>query len=174
MEKENDRARSEARRALSETVRTLVTFVKRRDWRVKGHLTLSPSLSLSPNPSLSPSLSPNPSKSPSLSPSLSPSPSLSLALFLTQPQAQQAREGPCSVDGGGGEYQGRAGACREAGRFGRGTRGAAARRGGSVDVKPDPNPSPTPAYPGLASPRLASPGGGGGRGRAGGAVARVR
>ena len=47
MEKENERARSEARRALSETVRTLVTFVKRRDWRVEGLRTLSLSLRLS-------------------------------------------------------------------------------------------------------------------------------
>ena len=41
MEKENERARSEARRALSETVRTLVAFVKRRDWRVKEHMALA-------------------------------------------------------------------------------------------------------------------------------------
>ena len=70
MEKENERARSEARRALSETIRTLVTFLKRRDWRVDGHLTLRlslrlrPSLSPSPSPSLSLSLSLNPTPTP--------------------------------------------------------------------------------------------------------------
>ena len=41
MEKENERARSEARRALSDTVCTLVRFVKRRDWRVKDHVALA-------------------------------------------------------------------------------------------------------------------------------------